>query len=63
MRGTFITLEGGEGAGKSTQMQCVREWLEKRGHKVIETREMGGTTLSELIREKTPTSFSHLLRL
>lgn len=51
MRGAFITLEGGEGAGKSTQMQRVREWLEQRGHEVIETREPGGTTLSELIRD------------
>ncbi len=51
MRGAFITLEGGEGAGKSTQMWRVREWLEQRGHEVIETREPGGTTLSELIRD------------
>ncbi len=51
MRGVFITLEGGEGAGKSSQMQRVREWLEKRGHEVIETREPGGNDLSELIRD------------
>ena len=51
MRGAFITLEGGEGAGKSTQMRRVREWLEKRGHEIIETREPGGTALSELIRD------------
>ena len=51
MRGAFITLEGGEGAGKSTQMRRVREWLEKQGHEVIETREPGGTTVSELIRD------------
>ena len=51
MRGAFITLEGGEGAGKSTQMRRVREWLEQRGHEVTETREPGGTELSELIRE------------
>ena len=51
MRGVFITLEGGEGAGKSTQMRRVRGWLEQRGHEVITTREPGGTTLSELIRD------------
>ncbi len=51
MRGVFITLEGGEGAGKSTQMRRVREWLEQRGHEVITTREPGGTALSELIRD------------
>ncbi len=51
MRGVFITLEGGEGAGKSTQMRRVREWLEQRGHEVIATREPGGTALSELIRD------------
>ena len=51
MSGVFITLEGGEGAGKSTQMRHIREWLEERGHEVIETREPGGTTLAELIRD------------
>ena len=51
MRGVFITLEGGDGAGKSTQMRRVRGWLEQRGHEVITTREPGGTTLSELIRD------------
>lgn len=51
MSGVFITLEGGEGAGKSTQMRHIREWLEQRGHEVIETREPGGTTLAELIRD------------
>ncbi len=51
MKGVFITLEGGEGAGKSTQMRRVREWLEQRGHEVIATREPGGTALSELIRD------------
>jgi dTMP kinase len=51
MTGTFITLEGGEGAGKSTQMSRIRHWLEKRGHEVIETREPGGTPLAEIIRD------------
>jgi len=51
MKGAFISLEGGEGAGKSTQMRQIREWLEELGHEVIETREPGGTELSELIRD------------
>jgi dTMP kinase len=51
MSGRFITLEGGEGAGKSTQLHRVREWLERRGHEVVVTREPGGTRISELIRD------------
>lgn len=49
--GLFISLEGVEGAGKSTQMARIRDWLEARGHQVIETREPGGTRISELIRD------------
>lgn len=51
MRGRFITLEGGEGVGKSTQMDVVRAWLESRGHRVLTTREPGGTPLAEHIRD------------
>jgi len=51
MKGKFITLEGGEGAGKSTQMRRVREWLGRAGHRDNETREPGGTPISELIRD------------
>ncbi|NND44848.1 MAG: dTMP kinase [Xanthomonadales bacterium] len=51
MKGRFITLEGGEGAGKSTQLRRIREWLEAQGHDVVETREPGGTHISELIRD------------
>lgn len=51
MSGIFITLEGGEGAGKSSQMRRIRTWLEAHQHQVIETREPGGTPLSELIRD------------
>ena len=50
-KGLFITLEGGEGAGKSTQMAYVEECLKKAGKSVCVTREPGGTGLSELIRE------------
>ncbi len=46
----FITLEGLEGAGKSTAMAFVREWFEARGETVICTREPGGTPLAEELR-------------
>lgn len=51
MRGRFITVEGGEGAGKSTMIHRVRQWLVDHGHKVITTREPGGTELAEKIRD------------
>jgi len=50
-RGRFITLEGGEGAGKSTCLSFVREYLEQAGRHVIVTREPGGTELGEKIRD------------
>ena len=49
-RGKFITFEGGEGCGKSTQVKRLREALEREGIEVILTREPGGTWLSEEIR-------------
>ncbi len=49
-RGRFITVEGIEGAGKSTQMAVIRQLLEKRGIRVVMTREPGGTPLSEAVR-------------
>ena len=49
-RGRFITFEGGEGCGKSTQIVRLAAALEERGLKVLLTREPGGTRLSELIR-------------
>ena len=48
--GKFITLEGCEGSGKSTQLQLLKEFLEKRGDNFIFTREPGGTNISESIR-------------
>ncbi|MET0230049.1 MAG: dTMP kinase [Rhodanobacteraceae bacterium] len=48
--GRLITLEGGEGAGKSTVMDAVRECLASRGIDVVVTREPGGTVLGEAIR-------------
>lgn len=50
-KGKFITLEGGEGAGKSTQMAYIEESLKKAGKTVRVTREPGGTEISEAIRE------------
>jgi dTMP kinase len=51
MQGRFITMEGSEGAGKSTMLERVAEWLEQAGHRVIRTREPGGTVLAEKLRE------------
>jgi len=50
-RGRFITLEGGEGAGKSTQANALAAALEQRGIDVIVTREPGGSEGAEKIRE------------
>lgn len=49
-RGRFITFEGGEGCGKSTQARRLKEALEAAGRRVILTREPGGTRLAELVR-------------
>ena len=50
MRGTFITLEGPEGAGKTVLARRLVEELERRGHRVRSTREPGGTALGERLR-------------
>ncbi len=49
-RGLFITLEGSEGAGKSTQIEVIKEYLLKKDHKVECVREPGGTEIAEEIR-------------
>lgn len=51
MAGLFITLEGGEGAGKSTQIARLGERLRARGRRVVTTREPGGSPRAEAIRE------------
>ena len=50
-RGLFITLEGGEGAGKSTNLAYARQCLEQAGKTVVVTREPGGTELGERVRD------------
>lgn len=50
MNGKFISIEGIEGAGKSTQMSFIQSYLEQQGKTVVVTREPGGTKLGEQIR-------------
>lgn len=49
--GTFITFEGGEGAGKTTQIALLKDYLEGSGYKVLTTREPGGTKAAEAVRD------------
>lgn len=51
MTAKFITLEGMDGAGKSTHIPSIIAMLETRGHEVVSTREPGGTALGERLRE------------
>lgn len=51
MPGLFITFEGGDGSGKTTQMTLLTQWLETKGHTVCVTREPGGTELGSALRE------------
>ena len=50
-RGIFITMEGPDGSGKSTQIELLKEYLEGAGYDVLITREPGGNRISEAIRE------------
>lgn len=50
-KGLFITFEGADGCGKTTQLNLLRDYLEKSGYEVILTREPGGKGLGEKIRE------------
>ncbi|MBQ6450254.1 dTMP kinase [bacterium] len=51
MRGRLISFEGIDGAGKTTQVQLLRDYLQKRGEQVLLTREPGGTYIAEQIRQ------------
>lgn len=51
MQGLFITFEGPDGCGKTTQMKLLAEYLEKKGEEVVLTREPGGKGLGEKVRE------------
>lgn len=51
MAGLFITFEGGDGSGKSTQSALLTEWLTNGGHTVVHSREPGGTDLGVELRE------------
>lgn len=49
-RGFFIVVEGGDGAGKSTQVEAVAEWIRSKGHEVVVTREPGATPIGQRLR-------------
>ena len=50
-QGLFITMEGPDGSGKSTQIEAIKQFFEERGERVVITREPGGTKISEKIRQ------------
>ncbi len=50
-RGLFITLEGGDGSGKSTQAELLGHWLAAEGREIVRTREPGGTPFGNEVRE------------
>lgn len=50
-RGLFITAEGTDGSGKSTQISLMKEYIKEKGYEVVLTREPGGTIISEKIRQ------------
>lgn len=61
MSGLFITLEGGDGTGKSTQIGLLQEWFESRGREVVKTFEPGGSEFGREIREIVLHSRGHIV--
>ncbi|WP_165066103.1 dTMP kinase [Marisediminicola senii] len=61
MAGLFITLEGGDGSGKSTQSALLAQWLVSEGHTVVHSREPGGTDLGLELREIILHSRGHIV--
>jgi dTMP kinase len=51
MSGLFITFEGGDGTGKSTQVRLLTQWLVEQGRRVVTTREPGGTEVGTALRD------------
>jgi len=51
VEGIFITMEGPDGSGKSTQIELLKQYLEHKGYDIVIAREPGGTAISEVIRE------------
>lgn len=60
MAGLFITLEGGDGSGKSTQSGLLVPWLQQQGRAVVVTREPGGTDLGRQVRDIVLHSRGHI---
>ncbi|MFB2599415.1 dTMP kinase [Herbiconiux sp. P17] len=60
MNGVFITLEGGDGSGKTTQAEILESWLTERGRTVVRTREPGGTDFGTEVREIVLHSRGHI---
>ncbi len=60
MAGLFITLEGGDGTGKSTQIGLIQEWFESHGREVVRTFEPGGSEFGKEIREIVLHSRGHI---
>ncbi|MGN0466117.1 MAG: dTMP kinase [Lachnospiraceae bacterium] len=67
MKGIFISIEGADGSGKTTQIQMLKKYFEEKGFDVIVTREPGGTKISEQIRsiilDKTHTNMSYITEM
>lgn len=61
MSGLFITLEGGDGTGKSTQIGLLQEWFESHGREVVKTLEPGGSDFGKEIREIVLHSRGHIV--